>query len=239
LPAMELGDSSKARPGEWVIALGSPFSLTNTVTMGIISSVQRSGSDLGLNNTVNYIQTDALITFGNSGGPLVNLDGEAIGINSMKVTDGISFAIPSDYAKNFLVQCAELEEQAKDRGSSWLFGKKKDQHSELVRPGRGRRRIGIVMMQLDEQTTRAIRGYDSSFPDITKGVLVHSVVIGQPAHESGIRPGDIITHANEKEIATSKDLLDAVELPGETLRLRIIRQSKIYDIDVAPTIDDS
>ncbi|XP_038649041.1 serine protease HTRA2, mitochondrial-like [Scyliorhinus canicula] len=133
LPTLPLGVSSEIRHGEFVVAMGSPFALQNTITSGIVSSVQRGSRELGMaHSDMEYIQTDASIDFGNSGGPLVNLDGEVIGINTMKVTSGISFAIPSDRVRQFLVQA----EQSK---KSWFGTETKHRY------------IGVLMLTLTPQ----------------------------------------------------------------------------------------
>ncbi|KAM9212291.1 serine protease HTRA2, mitochondrial isoform 3-T3 [Dugong dugon] len=130
LPTLPLGRSADVRQGEFVVAMGSPFALQNTITSGIVSSAQRPARDLGLPQTnVQYIQTDAAIDFGNSGGPLVNLDGEVIGVNTMKVTAGISFAIPSDRLREFL---------RRGEKKNSLFGVS----------GSQRRYIGVMMLTL-------------------------------------------------------------------------------------------
>ncbi|XP_042663925.1 serine protease HTRA2, mitochondrial isoform X3 [Tyto alba] len=156
LPTLPLGRSSEVRQGEFVVAMGSPFALQNTITSGIVSSAQRGSRELGLTTSdMEYIQTDAAIDFGNSGGPLVNLDGEVIGVNTMKVTSGISFAIPSDRLRKFL----EKEEQRK---SSW-FGNTETK----------RRYIGVMMLTLTPSILAELKLRDPSFPDVSYGVLIH------------------------------------------------------------------
>nr|XP_057946146.1 serine protease HTRA2, mitochondrial-like [Doryrhamphus excisus] len=194
LPTLSLGRSSDVRQGEFVVAMGSPFALRNTITSGIISSVQRGSKELGLSNpNMDYIQTDAAIDFGNSGGPLINLDGEVIGINTMKVTAGISFAIPSDRLRSFLDQAANRKK------GSW-FGQSETK----------RRYIGVMMLTLTQSIIAELKLRDPFFPDVTHGILIHRVIVGSPANRAGLLPGDVVLEINGAKVNTSEEIYTAV-----------------------------
>lgn len=220
LPVMKLGKSADVRSGEWVVALGSPLSLNNTVTAGVVSSTQRPSQELGLRGKdINYIQTDAAITFGNSGGPLVNLDGEAIGINSMKVTPGISFAIPIDHAKEFLQKGAD---RRKAKGYS----------TEKIPV---RRYMGITMLTLTPEILRELRQRSQNVPDnVRSGILVWKVIQGSPAHVGGLYPGDIIVAINGKEVKNSGDVYDLLSAKERVLNITVYRGVERMTVKVIP-----
>lgn len=205
LSTVSLGNSTNIRPGEWVVALGSPLNLSNTVTAGIVSAVHRGGKDLGLKKgTMNYIQTDAAINRGNSGGPLINLDSEVIGINAMTLlnTTGISFAVPIDRAKAFLLKSLEKQELRKSGKSPKTFGE--------ARPY-----IGLKMMTLTPDIENQLRYQLASFPDVSYGVLVVDVVHNSPAYTAGLRPHDVIIEADGVMLSSTEHLSDFVNLSRE------------------------
>ncbi len=171
-PALPKGDSIKLKVGELVMAVGSPFELSQSVTTGIISALERNA--VGINEYESFIQTDAPINRGNSGGPLVNMNGEVIGINSAIVSgssgnDGIGFAIPMKLASSV----ADM----------------------LIKDGKVHyARIGIELAPLTPPLARQL-GLEQG----TKGVLVGDVVPGSPADKAGLKQGDVITSfAGEK-----------------------------------------
>ncbi|RXM28695.1 Serine protease HTRA3 [Acipenser ruthenus] len=191
LQVLLLGHSSDLRPGEFVVAIGSPFALQNTVTTGIVSTAQRDGKELGLRDSdMDYIQTDAIINYGNSGGPLVNLDGEVIGINTLKVTAGISFAIPSDRIRRFL-------------------NESHDKHSKEVKAVK-KRFIGIRMLSITPALVEELKQKNADFPDVWSGIYVHEVVPNSPAQKGGIKDGDIIVKLNGRPLSTTSELQEAV-----------------------------
>lgn len=214
LPVLLLGRSADLRPGEFVVAIGSPFSLQNTVTTGIVSTTQRGGKELGLRNSdMDYIQTDAIINYGNSGGPLVNLDGEVIGINTLKVTAGISFAIPSDKIRQFLAE--SHDRQAKGQAAP----KKKY--------------IGVRMMSLTPTLAQELKERQKDFPDVTSGAYVLEVIDKTPAASAGLKESDVIISINGQHISSAGDVSSAIKT-DDTLRLVVRRGNEDVLLTIVP-----
>ncbi|XP_040499166.1 serine protease HTRA4 [Ursus maritimus] len=215
LPVLLLGRSSDLRAGEFVVASGSPFSLQNTVTAGIVSSTQRGGRELGLKDSdMDYIQTDAIINHGNSGGPLVNLDGDVIGINTLKVTAGISFAIPSDRIRQFLAEFHERRLKGKSLSQKYL---------------------GLRMLPLTMNLLQEMKRQDPDFPDVSAGVFVYEVIQGTAAESSGLRDHDVIVSINGQPVTTTTDVIEAVK-DNDSLSIMVLRGSQILILTVTPEI---
>ncbi|KAB1282929.1 Serine protease HTRA3 [Camelus dromedarius] len=226
LPALQLGHSADLRPGEFVVAIGSPFALQNTVTTGIVSTAQRDGRELGLRDSdMDYIQTDAIINYGNSGGPLVNLDGEVIGINTLKVAAGISFAIPSDRITRFLSE----------------FQDKPGRGVGVQRPlgdFQGEQRREEAQARIPQGTFRLVeelKAGNPDFPAVSSGIYVQEVVPNSPSQRGGIQDGDIIVKVNGRPLADSSELQEAV-LTESPLLLEVRRGNDDLLFSIAPEV---
>jgi len=205
LPKVTIGDPDKLKVGEWVVAIGKPFGLENTMTAGIVSA---KGRDLPQENLVPFIQTDAAVNPGNSGGPLFNLKGEVVGINSMIFSRtggymGLSFAIPIDIAMNTVAQL-------KEKG----------------RVTRGR--IGVQITEVSKETAESF-----GLPK-PAGALVNAVEKGGPAEKGGVEAGDIIVKVDGREVKTSSELprIITVVKPGTKVTLTVWRKGAQRDIVV-------
>ncbi len=208
LPIVKFGDPSKLRPGEWVVAIGSPFGFENSVTAGIVSALSRTVPD---SQYTPFIQTDAAVNPGNSGGPLFNMAGEVVGINSQIYSRsggfmGISFAIPIDIATNV-----------------------KDQ---LIKNGRVERgRIGVLIQEVGQQLA------DSFGLDRPRGALVSQVEADGPAAKAGLKAGDVILAANGTKIERSGQLSSVISnlRPGSKVELEVWRDksSRKMTVEVA------
>jgi Do/DeqQ family serine protease len=206
LPVATLGDSDKLEVGEWAIAIGSPFGLEHTVTVGVISAKGRSG--LGTGTYEDFIQTDASINPGNSGGPLINIDGEVIGINAMIIQPGtgIGFAIPINMAKQIL---NDLIKQGK-----------------VVRPW-----LGISAQDLTPEMIEHFKVKEK------EGVLVGQVHPGTGAEKAGLASGDIIRSVDDKVTKNVNELVKEIQKKkvGQKVKLSILRDGKEMTIEVVTT----
>ncbi|XP_035516378.1 serine protease HTRA3a [Morone saxatilis] len=230
LPVLSLGRSADLRPGEFVVAIGSPFALQNTVTTGIVSTAQRDGKELGIKDSdIDYIQTDAIINYGNSGGPLVNL---VIGINTLKVTAGISFAIPSDRINRFLTESQTKHSKEKTR----LQGRLTEEPQSDAEVSEVKRRfLGIRMLTVTKTLVAELRRQNPDFPEVSCGVLVHQVIPDSAAQNGGIKEGDVIVKINRQPVQTTEDILEVLQR-DQPLLLEIRRGNDDLLFNIHPQV---
>ena len=214
LPVAPLGDSAKVRPGEWAIAIGNPLGLDNTVTAGIISAVQRTNA-VGEGQRVPYLQTDAAVNPGNSGGPLINERGQVIGINTairQAPGAGLSFAIPINLGRQIAAQILE-----KGRASHPY--------------------IGVRLQALTPQLAREVNATNAEcrLPE-TNGVVVVEVMPSSPAARGGLRPCDLIEQVGETRVDNPSEVQVAVDQGrvGQALAVRVQRGQRQLNLQLRP-----
>lgn len=205
LPTVNIGSSDAVQVGEWVMAIGAPFGFENTITKGIVSAKGRS---LPNSNYVPFIQTDAAVNPGNSGGPLFNMEGEVIGVNSQIVSrsggfNGLSFAVPIDMAMNVVDQLKQDGEVSR----GWL---------------------GVMIQEVDRELAQS---FDMDRP---RGALVARVMSDSPAQKAGLKPGDIVVEFNGRSIETSSKLPHIVGRmeAGSEAEAVILREGKRQTLNV-------
>ena len=205
LPAITIGQSKTLRVGDVVLAIGNPFGVGKTVTMGIVSATGRN--QLGINTFENFIQTDAAINPGNSGGALINANGKLVGINTAIFSrsggsQGIGFAIPASLARDVMQQIIE--------------------HGRVLRGW-----LGIEAQDLTPQLAESL-GFDD-----TNGVLIAAVLRDGPADQAQLKAGDIITTINFKPVINSRDSLNQIAgfAPNTSITLGIIRQGAEMEVN--------
>ena len=215
LPVASLGNSDQLRPGEWAIAIGNPFGLNNTVTAGIISAVDRTDANIGEGQRVPYIQTDAAVNPGNSGGPLISAAGEVIGMNTAirkAPGAGLSFAVPINLAKRIAQQIVSTGQ------ASHPF-------------------IGVQLRSLTPQLAREINATSTRCTvPVVNGVLVVDVVPDTPAESAGIRQCDLIRAVNGTPVENPSEVQLAVDRGrvGQPMQITIERNGLEQTLEVLP-----
>jgi serine protease Do len=210
LPAATLGDSNKVQVGQWAVAIGNPFGLGHSLTVGVISGVGRG--ELGLSTFEDYIQTDASINPGNSGGPLLNIQGEVIGINTAinPIGRGIGFAIPINMAREVMQQLVE--------------------NGRVVRGY-----LGVVIQTLSPELAGKFAVVENG------GVLVGDILRGSPAEQAGLKRGDVIIDFAGQPVHKMQELqrLVAAIRPGTPVRLRVLRdrQEQLVTLEIGELKD--
>jgi len=212
-----LGNSEDLEVGDWAIALGTPYGLDKTVTLGIVSSLHRDINSLGFSDKrLDLIQTDAAINPGNSGGPLINSSGEVIGINSLVRSGpgaGLGFAIPINLAKNVSDQLLK--------------------NGEVIHPY-----LGVQLISLNPRMAKEHNHDPNSIVQLPErnGALIQSVIPNSPAEKAGLRRGDLVIAAENVSIEEPKALLDQVEKAqiGKVFLLNVLRDNKEIQINIKP-----
>ncbi len=209
LPFLKFGDSDNIKVGDWVIAIGNPYGLDHTVTVGVISAKGRPLT-IGNRDYTNLLQTDAAINPGNSGGPLIDLSGDVIGINTATSAnaEGIGFAIPSNTASGILNQLMT--------------------NTKINRPY-----IGIEIQDITPDVASSF-GYSG-----TNGVLVRSVIGGGPAASAGLQDGDIISGWNGSPVADTDDLLQKIQQAGIGAKVQLTVWRNQQSLNVSVTIGET
>jgi len=213
LPVVSLGSSQSLQPGDWAIAIGNPLGLDNTVTAGIISAIGRNSGQIGVDKRVSFIQTDAAINPGNSGGPLLNQDGEVIGVNTAIIqgAQGLGFSIPIETAQRISKQ--------------------------IIQTGKvSRAYLGIQMVTVDPNVKRQVNQDSDLGIQISeeKGVLITRVVDASPAAKAGARKGDVIIKLDNRDVLSADQVTQLVEARsvGDKLQMEIRRNGQTVVLTV-------